>query len=539
MNNAAQQIVNISGQPITSGVQAGGYKGGGMGRELGLWRPARQSADKDLLPQLPTMQARAYDLDRNYALTSGGHQITVDNVIGTGLTIVPNPNFQVLGLSAEWAKEWRREVKLQFTNWANDHEAHIDAGRRNNLAGLFGLALRSYLSTGEILASAEWFGRRGCRFNTSVQMIDPLRLENSNFQRDTETLRAGVFLGRRGNPIAYNIRQGGEIDGQGQSWKKVSRENRFGRRNIFHHFDAKRPGQSRGVTGLASVMAKSKMLEKFQDHALESAIVNSMYAAYIKSSMPHLDVASALGATAEPTDLSGYLGQKQEYYKDADFVKLDGVKIPHLFPDEDIVMTSANHPGPNFEAFEKAMIRHLAAGLGLSYEQLARDYSQTNYAGARAALMESWKFFTGKRVNIIAPFGSWIYSLFLEEAIDNGTIEIPTASGQSPIEAFWDSKAAFTRASWTGNAKGHIDPLKEVRADNEEVDNFMATLEGKTAERGLDWEDVITQRMREMQFVKEQAAQHNLDPEDLRNYGSGGFNQVVTDGEGNGANNSE
>ncbi len=494
------QIVDVRGNPLKA---QGAYKAGRMTRELAAWRPARQSADSDLLGQLPTIQARATDLSRNYALTSGAHQLILDNVIGTGLTLAPMPNFHVLGMSEEWAKEWRRDVKQKFLNWAYDDDNVIDASRRNTLAGLFGLAFRSFLIHGEILASAEWITQKNVSYKTAIQVIDPLRLENSNMAMDTESLRAGVYLGKYGQPIAYNIRMGGEMELTSQTWKKIWKETAFGRRQIFHHFEAQRPGQSRGVTGLASVLAKSKMLEKFQDHALESAIVNSMYAAYIKSSMPHLDVAGALGVTPSSPEqqLAGILSAKADYYANADFIKLDGVKIPHLYPDEEIVFTSANHPSPAFDQFERAMIRQLAAGIGISYEQLARDYRDTNYSGARAGLLEAWKFFTSRRLLIAAPFGNWVYSLWLEEAIDSGEIDIPKRRGETPIEAYWRQKAAITDCEWTGNAKGHIDPLKETRADIEEVKFGLSTLQEKCANRGLDWEDVIRQRAEEMEFA--------------------------------------
>ncbi len=64
-----------------------------------------------------------------------------------------------------------------------------------------------------------------------------------------------------------------------------------------------------------------------------------------------------------------------------------------------------------------------AAGTNSTYEQIARDYSQTNYSGARAGLMETWKFFLSKRQLIAGRFATEIYLLWLEEAISLGNVK--------------------------------------------------------------------------------------------------------------------
>nr|VFK24163.1 MAG: Phage portal protein, lambda family [Candidatus Kentron sp. LPFa] len=66
------------------------------------------------------------------------------------------------------------------------------------------------------------------------------------------------------------------------TWKRVPRETAWGRRQILHVFEPERPGQTRGKSGIAAILAKSRTLERFQDVNLEAAIVNAMYAAVIE-----------------------------------------------------------------------------------------------------------------------------------------------------------------------------------------------------------------------------------------------------------------
>lgn len=39
-------------------------------------------------------------------------------------------------------------------------------------------------------------------------------------------------------------------------------------------------------------------------------------------------------------------------------------------------------------------MRHLSVGVNLPYERVYKDFSKTNYATARAALLEAWRTFT-------------------------------------------------------------------------------------------------------------------------------------------------
>ncbi len=61
---------------------------------------------------------------------------------------------------------------------------------------------------------------------------------------------------------------------------------------------------------------------------------------------------------------------------------LGGVKIPHLFPGDDLKLQTAQDSDNGFSALEQALLRYIAAGLGVSYEQLSRDYSKVSYSSA-------------------------------------------------------------------------------------------------------------------------------------------------------------
>ena len=104
---------------------------------------------------------------------------------------------------------------------------------------------------------------------------------------------------------------------------------------------------------------------------------------------------------------------------------MNGAKVSHLLPGESLELKTSGNTDNGFEVFEAALLRYIAAGLGVSYEQLARDYSKVNFSSARASIMESWRYFMGQRKVIAARYASMIYSLVLEEILDRGWLKLP------------------------------------------------------------------------------------------------------------------
>lgn len=488
-------------QPPEYTASAGGHAAARFSRELATWAPPLRSPDAELLPDISLLQARTHDLSRNYALVAGGVQVQLDNIIGAGLKLVAKPDYRALGLTPEWAEEWSRVVESGFRRYAEDLDCYCDASRRHTLSGLLGLAYRSYLTTGEILATVEWLPRHPAHYATAIQIVDPARLSNPQGLSDSATLRGGIELDRWGAPVGYHIRTALPSDArfgaETHTWRRVRRETPWGRAQVIHLFELERPGQTRGKAGIVAGLAKAKILEKFQGVSLEAAIVNAMYAAVIESEFNYTQIAEAMGGDDPARVATAVLGAQAGFHEAAP-VKLDGVKIPHLYPGEQLKFMPANHPGPNYAEFEKSTLRHMAAAFGISYEQLARDYSETNYSGARAGMVEAWKFFTSRRTLIASRFASMIYALWLEEAIDRGEAELPPGAAD-----FYAVKTALARCDWIGPGRGHIDPYKEAMADRLEMQMGTLTLEQACAERGQDWEETLEQIARERKRMAE------------------------------------
>lgn len=145
--------------------------------------------------------------------------------------------------------------------------------------------------------------------------------------------------------------------------------------------------------------------------------------------------------------------------------------------------------------FEQSLLRYIAAILGVSYEQLSKDYSKTNYSSARAANNETWKTMQAVKRNVADRFANIIYALWLEEAIAVG--EITSLPRNAP--SFWDkmNKDAYSAAEWIGASRGQIDELKETQAAVLRLQTGLSTYEQEHARLGNDWRQVFAQQQRE------------------------------------------
>lgn len=476
-------------------------------RELMTWSPSFGSADQDILPDKPVLDARVRDRIRNDAYVQSGEEIHKDNIVGSMFLLNAKPAFEVLGLDETWAEEFQTEAESKFTLWAESENNWPDAARVNTLTSLVRLAIGVYGAAGEVLASVEWV-RDGGPFSTAIQMIDVDRLSNPMGALPSPSLRGGVQRNGMGAPIGYHIRMAHPSDFSNPlsyQWKYVPIRKPWGRLQMIHIVEQTRPDQTRGVAAMVSALKELKITKKFRDIVLQNAVVQATYAASIESDLPSEAVFASLGG-GNLTEkgivdwATGYLGAINKYAGGAKNMHIDGVKIPHLFPGTKLQLRPAGQGGPLGTEFEQSLLRYIAANLGVSYEQLSRDYSQSNYSSIRAAMTETWKFMQARKRMVADRFASNIYRLWLEEAINKG--EITTVGKNAP--SFYEglNADAYCKSEWIGASRGQIDELKETQAAVLRLDNNLSTLEDELGRMGKDWRASIRQRKREKTMLE-------------------------------------
>lgn len=480
------------------------------GQHMSAWQPYLWSPDAELNVYRDRIVSRVRDIVRNDGWASGAITRVLDNAIGPMLRPIPKPDYRWLqiytglkGFDHEWAKDYARAVDANWRAWSADVGKWCDAGRNLNFGQMAHVALRHKLIDGDTLAVMKWLpdrvGYGRARYATAVQLVDPDRLSNPQLRFDTMEMRGGVEIDANGAAIAYHIRKAHAGDWfsamDSLTWERVPRETPWGRAVVVHDFEVDRAARHRGGAGiLAPVLQRLKMLVKYDGAELDSAIINAIFAAYIESPFDQQLVQQAVD-DGEP--LNGYQNARRDFHDEQKF-SVGNARVPIMFPGEKINIVDAKRPSANFGQFEAAVLRNVAAGTGLSTQQISNNWSDVNYSSARGALLEAWKTIDRRRDEFTTNWATPIRCCVMEEM--HAYDEVPLPAGAPD---FIECRTAYSRARWLGAPRGWIDPTSEAQAAILRMDGALSTLEDECAAQGLDFEEVLEQRRYEIGLFQE------------------------------------
>lgn len=465
----------------------GGYNGASHTRPgLSNWTVNASDADSDINPDLPTLRARTRDLSRNSPLATGAVNLQVTKIVGTGLSLQSQPDSEFLGISDEEAKEWadntEREWRLFFES------TNCDTTRTQNGYGLQSLAFRSALESGDTFALLPSVRIANWPYSLSIQLVEADRVCNPDNKQDTDSQISGIELDSNGGPIAVHVcdKHPGNIRRlAGAKWTRVQiTGGQAQRRNIIHLFDRRRPGQIRGVPCLAAVIEPLKQLQRYTDAELQAAVISGMFAVFVKMDP------DAFGDLFDDNGKAAYLKGAMGWDGNLGHSNIDhGGKAINLLPGETIESANPGRPNAMFDPFVQAIVRQVGVALEIPYEVLIKHFD-ASYSASRAALLDAWQFFRGRRDWLATNFCQPIFETWLAEAVSIGRVSAPGFFADPAIRKAWCG------ASWVGDGPGSIDPQKEVRAARERVELGISTVAAESIlHDGVDWRVKHKQRV--------------------------------------------
>lgn len=456
---------------------------------LAGWNPGNGSADADLLPDLETLVARSRDMSRNNGVMAGGMQTLRDNIVGASLRVSCKPEHKLLGWTVEQAREWGNGTEAHFRSWSETHEC--DAGRSLNLLGLTTQALGAAMVNGDAIALPVWQKRPGETWNSRLMMIESDRLSTPDHLKHMPNIRGGVELDKYGAPVAYHVLKTHPGDQASvfatsvvglREWERIPAFTPWGRRRVIHLHDRERTGQSRGKPIVTAVMREFHMAGKYSANELQASLANSLVAAFLESNMDQESSAALFGS--DPRE-----GWGKSVKQTGNIRQLKGAAVIPLPAGAKMTPFTPGRPNQAFEAFMLASLRHIAAGLNMPYELLLKDFSRTNYSSVRAALLEAWRYFLGRRRWLMDYWLRPIFELWLEEAVDLGLVLAPD---------YYAKRYAYSRVKFIFGGRGWVDPVKEANAAVIRLEAGLSTLEKEASEQGDDWEETLHQQAAEM-----------------------------------------
>ena len=437
----------------------------------------------------------ALDLIQNSGRLRGAADQVIADTVGVELVLNPQPDLSGLGYADDEAAELIRLIKLRWKRFAwNAREC--DLRGKFTLPQMVDIALRWDMAFGESLCVQSYMGgalrrRYGISTGTKLCMVSPIKLVQDT--SEVERLFQGVVHDENGRPFAYRIQEK-------DSGLIVKRDHRAfdgaGRQMVSHIFDPVDASDVRGISRLAAAFREHIQKEIFVDTTIQTAILQTYFAAALTSQSPSAEAFEAIEALGGETDL------KNEF-RDYFMAALDRAgageisigsapRVSHLAPGEKLELLTTETPGPAFLPVSQELDRGMARAIGISSGGLTMNYEGATYSSVRMETSSIWPVVMRRRERIAAPICQATYENWLDEEIGEG--RIPFKGGYRTFAA---NRDRIVWALWQGPAKPTADDGKSSKASSERLCNGTSTLADECAELGKDPDEVFEQRKRE------------------------------------------
>jgi lambda family phage portal protein len=449
------------------------YSAAKQSRLTSGWGQLVTSADYELNTSLRVMQARARALIRDASYAKRAKMIVINNVVGSGIGV----QAQVKTSRGELNDSINSEIEETWEDWCLADTCHT--GGVLNFADIERLTMGQVFDVGEIFIRkySQPFGASKIPF--ALEIIEPERIVDE-FQPSSPLanaiVRMGIECDQFRRPIAYWIRKlhPGEYrysPGETDAYERIPAN------QIIHLKITDRWPQTRGEPWMHTAMRKLNDIDGYSEAEIVAARGAAAY-------MGIVETREEYGQTTET-------GEKE--------IVIEPGIVERLDPGDKFTFVNPNRPNSNVDPFIRLMLREIAAGTGVSYESLSRDYSQSNYSSSRLALLDDRDLWRVTQLWFIRNFRMLIHREWLQQAILSRAIE------SISIEAFAQYPKKFMAVRFKPRGWTWIDPEKEVKAYKEAIKAGLTTTTDVIALTGggKDIEDVLDDRQHELDMMKQ------------------------------------
>lgn len=418
------------------------------------WRPRRAgaSANADHAADGRELRIRARSLVQNVPYIARGLQAKVSAAIGTGI----EPRFEDDVLNTLWT---------QFIKVA-DADAIFD------VYGMEAAAYRAMEQDGEVLI------RRRSRLPTDnlpvpMQMqlleIDWLDSNKNSTSRTSNTIMSGIEYDALGKPAAYWLFD--EHPGETQKWfRRTGSSRRVDAKDIIHLFAPTRPGQGRGITGLAPIIARTRDLSLYEDAEMQRKNLETRLAVLLSGDATVLGQDAVFGV---PTDINN--PEAGRTYGDRGGLPSGGItEVP---PGVNITTVEPKTAAGYVEAC-KYNLHLIAAGWGVPYESMTGDMVEVNFSSARIRQIDFRRDTEQLQWLVLIPrLCERIAEWFIDSAVLAGKV----------------SRNVKRAVDWSTPRWDYVNPAQDVAAEIDAISAGLMSTSEALRRRGYKPEDVFAE----------------------------------------------
>jgi lambda family phage portal protein len=423
------------------------YEGASVGRRTQGWKRTSSDPNAAMGASLSRLRDNARDLVRNNPHASRAVSTIANQVVGWGIIAQPAMNNPL--------------AEAAWNSWALTPAC--DADGRHDIYGLQKLVMRTAAESGEVLVRRRFrLPSDGLPLPLQLQLLEPDYIDTSRtgiVLPNGGRIIHGVEFDAIGKRVAYWLFR--EHPGASLSmWTSGSiagNSVRVDAANILHIYHQDRVGQVRGPSWFAPILLKLKDYDEYDD----AQLMKQKIAACLAVLTSDVDgTAAPLGTADETTD--------------PQIDSLEPGMIMNVPPGRSV--TVVDPPRVNeFNSYAEITLRTIAAGIGVTYEDLTGDYTDLPFSAARMsrlshqARVDDWRWRT-----LIPQFCDPVWRWAMEAAVIMSLVRDPAPG-----------------AAWTPPPMPYIDPEKEGLAFVRNVRGGSQTLSESLRERGYDPDKVL------------------------------------------------
>lgn len=449
-------------------IQKRSYQGANTGRLFSDFVTSNRSPDSEIRFALETLRNRCRDLERNNEYARRYINLLKTNVVGDrGVSM----QVKAKNTDGSFDRIGNAQIEREWSAWGRRGNCTVDGKMSWLDAQKF--FIQSLARDGEVLIRKVTYPNK---WGFALEFLEPDVLDEKKNEvlPNGNQIRMGVEIDKYFRPVAYHILT--VHPGDGGYYSPLARKHvRVPADKIIHAYMGDRAQQTRGVPMMASVIASLKMLHGYREAELVAARVGASKMGFFTSDdgdgFPADDYEDQYVPIMEASP-----GVLQQLPKGVDFKAFD-----------------PTHPTSAFADFEKAVLRGIASGLGVSYNSLANDLEGVSYSSIRQGALEDRDFYKTLQNFMIQHFVEPIYREWLSMAMTTSALSLPITK--------YDKFADTTHFRARGFA--WIDPQKEIAAAVTAMNNGIMSMQDVSNQYGRDIEETFEQIAMESQLAQE------------------------------------
>lgn len=479
----AAPALPVAATPVSRAKAVRMYAAAQYNRLTADWQAWGTSSDAELRISLRVLRNRSRQLVRDNDYAKNAMRVIKNNVVGQGIRL----QAQIMNRRGDALdQEANKQIEQLWERWSRKQNCHT--------AGVlaFGelqrVLLGAVVESGDVLVRkirGQAFADSPVPFALEIIEADQLVEEWSGRAENGNQVRMGVEVDRWQRPVAYWMYPYHPGDYQFlPATAQTQRLIRVPAKDIYHLFVAERPGATRAAPWLHSTLRRLNDMGGYETAEIVAARASAGVMGFIKTP----DIGDP--ATQDPA-ADSISDDIQDNQTVADF---EPGTIKKLAEGEEFTGWNPARPNAQMDPFLRLMLRGVAAGVGVSYESLSRDYSQSNYSSARLALLDDRDLWRVLQSWYVTHFLQDVYEDFLDMAVLAGELKFPD---------YETNRERYCAVRWQSRGWDWVDPYKEVQAARMSVRAGFQTAQDIISSKGGDFEDTFRQRRREVDLAAE------------------------------------